>query len=532
MPAGGLPVPARWIAVLLTLVPLGFALAWSHLKYFWIDELLEYFSDSRVSAAAVIFGQRHFPFSLEPPLYHLVLHFCLRLFPHAPEFAARLPALLLFALLQWSVLRLVLRLTGRWGPALLAAALPFLLVTFQFAPEARVYELLAAMFALALLAYCTALQSEGMRRRLAVLVLFAALSTAVLSHYFGVFELLPFVAAEAVRSVRRRRAEAAFWLALLGAVASFALNLPFLQGLKAVQARYYDASNAAWDRIPFTYAWLFGQNDVYDHDPYSTAVRRIAYALVFVVLPAAVVAVALRRRQMAGGFAHRADSDAVLLAVLTGLFLPVLSVTAAHLVTHAYMPRYSVATVVPVVIALSLGLAPWLRGWRGTAPALLLVLGLGCWVAMVHIDKEQRLRFLQDHLMVTTEDLRAAEQATPDPHIYVQQVADFLELLRFAPPDQRGRFVEFESMERARFWDRQTPTSVFARNIGASTSLPFLSYEQLRRLPGPHLLLIFHDNLEEWIGPELATPGVVISLEPRGRAFGGSLYLVTFAPAP
>ena len=535
------PTSARVVAVLLLAIPFTVAVFWSRVKYFWIDELLEYYSDSRPSGLAVIGGQLHHPFSLEPPLYHLVLHYSLHLFPHASVFAARLPAMLLFVLLQWCLLRLVLRLTHNWGAALLAAALPFAVSTFLFAPEARVYELLAAMFALALLAYCTALQSEGRRRRRAFILLGTALAVAVLSHYYGIFEPLPFIAAEAVRAIRKRRLEKAPWIALFVSMGSFALNLPCLGGLSAVQARYYDRGQVAWDRIPFTYAWLFGQNDVYDKDPHSLIVQHVAYACVFGVLPMALVSVFLRRHrdvvsfhlQIGSASGRDPDRDAVLMAAFFTLFLPVATVTLAHCVTHAYWPRYSVETVVPAIALLCIAASPLLRGWCGTSYALFLVAWVGFDVTQVHYQHDERIRVGQDIIMATSPDLTKIEKSLTDPHIYVQQVGQFLELNTFAAPDQRRRLVEFDSLGRAAFWNMHTPVSVFAKNVAASTSLPSITYEQLRCLPGPHLILVFKDPLEEWIGPELERPGVATSVIPEGQAYNGFLYLVTFAaPGP
>ena len=112
----------------------------------------------------------------------------------------------------------------------------------------------------------------------------------------------------------------------------------------------------------------------------------------------------------------------------------------------------------------------------------------------------------------------------------MQQVGRFLELSTFAAPDQRSRLVEFDSPDRARAWNMQTPITVFAQNIAASTSLPYVPYERLRCMPGPHLLLVYKDPLEEWIGPELERPGTAMSVVQAGRAYNAFLYIVTFTP--
>lgn len=518
------------MATVLLVVPFCFALFWSHVKYLWIDELLELYSDTRPSLLAVFQGQLRSPFSLEPPLYHLLLHCSYRVMPHHAALAVRVPAMLFFGILQACLFRLMLRLTGRWWPALFAAALPLAVSTFFFSVEARSYELLACLFALALLAYCTALQSTGSSRRRALLALTAALSAAVLSHYYGLLEPMPFVVAEIYRAARRRRIDWGTSLAVLSALASFLCNLPFLPALGPVQARYYDMAQTAWNRIPFTYAWLFGQNDIYDQDLYSVVVRNVARVIAFCLLPVAFVLLLRRRRHMLPTFVHASDRDAFLVVLSGGLLLPLVAVALGHCVTHAYWLRYALETAVPALVVLSAAAGPRLRGWPAPA-ALTLVLVIAGYVCFVHISKDQRLHTLQDaRYAVSSPALLRAEQTVHDPHLYMQQVGFFLELNTFAPLDQRVRLVEFDSPERAAHWNMQTPITAFAQNIHASTPLPYTSYENLRSLPGPHLVLVTGEEGEEWIGHELKRPGATIQADAVGMAFRATLYEVTFKP--
>ena len=401
-----LPYSARIFLALCIGAPFVFALVWSQVKLFWIDELLQFYSDTRSSGWAVVLGQLHHPFSLEPPLYHLVLHYALCLAPHSPRFAARLPAIVLFAVTQWCLFRIVCRLTANWRAGVLAAFLPAALTAYLFSPEARVYELLTATFAVAVLSYCAGLQTTGRKRTQAFLVLFVALSLAVLSHYFGIFECLPFLLAEVLRSVRKRKVERAAYLAIVGSLCTFALNIPFLAGLHAVQARYYDLGQTAWNRIPFTYAWLFGRNNIYDQEAVDILVRHAAYVCFLGVLPCALASVALRRHRDIVGFAsagageeHEADRDAVLLVLFFGLLLPVVTVTVGHCVTHAYWPRYTVEAAVPVAACLALAVAPLLRGWCHLVLALELAGGVSGFLANLDYQHDSRMRAYQEATM-------------------------------------------------------------------------------------------------------------------------------------
>ncbi len=407
VPTGSDPVPLSWRtrlwAAAILLLSLAFALLWSHYKLFWVDELLEFYTDSKPTAAAIVFGQLHYPFSLEPPGFHLLLHFLGRVFPAHPEFGSRLISILSLSVTEICVFRITLRLTAQANTALLAMALPLLFVTIDYAPEARVYSLLAALFALAILSYQSAIEETGRSRALALAGLFASLSAAILVHYYSILFPLPILAGEAVRTLRRRRVDWPLLLVLAAACAMFALNLPFLKPLHEIQANYYNTGETRAAMIPFTYLWLLCHFKVYFYLTYLWSYRAqfISYRLTDACLIAFVLLVFFRILRPARDSA----SLPVLIAVMGGFFLPVANVLMAHYATHAYVPRYSLPAIVSISILLSLLLERPLRRPRIFAIVLTLVLGVSSLYAAYNIHHQRAVTRLERAEFVSNPEL-------------------------------------------------------------------------------------------------------------------------------
>jgi 4-amino-4-deoxy-L-arabinose transferase-like glycosyltransferase len=499
-------------------------LLWSHYKLFWVDELLEFYTDSKSSAAAIIFGQLHYPFSLEPPAFHLLLHFMERLFPAHPELGSRLISILALLVIEFCVFRITFRLTAQANAALIAMALPFLFVTIDYAPEARVYNLLAALFALAILSYQSAIEDTGGSRVFALAGLFASLSAAILIHYYGLLLPLPILAGEMVRTLRLRRIDWALLVVIAGSFAMFGLNLPFLKPLHEIQANYYNTGEARSTMIPFTYLWLVLHFKVYYYlSSFQNYRTQVLYYLITVACLVTVTMLVFFR------ILRPARIDArlpVLLTVLCGYFLPVANVLVAHYVTHAYVPRYSLPAVVSLSILAALLLEPLLRHPLIFTAALLLVLGEASHYAAYNIQRQRAETRLARTEFGFAPALRAELAAQPDHQLYVQDAPRFLILQTYLPLALRPSVIAIGSSQRELFWMYRNTTSLFLRNMGLTTNLPVTAYETVERTPGPHLFVIYNEPGEEWIGPELVCRGLLG--KPLGRALGGTIYRVTF----
>src|SRR5579875_1586564 len=149
----------------------------------WVDELLEYYTDTQ-PFAAIIRTQLHHPFSLEPPGFHLIVHgFQCVLGPAL--FAQRLPSVLAFLFAQYAIFCLGRYLAGARA-ALIGALFPMLVFSRHYAIEGRTYALLLACGAGAMLFYVAGATAETSVRRLWLLIgLWLCLVLAITSHYDG-----------------------------------------------------------------------------------------------------------------------------------------------------------------------------------------------------------------------------------------------------------------------------------------------------------------------------------------------------------
>jgi hypothetical protein len=513
--------PSTWIVgSAIALYSFALALLCIHSKLFWMDELLEYYSDTKLSLRGVLFGQLHYPFSLEPPAFHLLEHLLDGIAPSHPEFSARVLSALCLPITECCAFWATLRLTGRQCPALFAMALPFLLATFNYASEARVYSLLTALFAIAIVSYQAAIQPGANRRTLPLLGLCLALSAATLVHYYGLFLAFPFLCGEAVRWAQRRRFDRPVLAVLAISLSVFVFNLPFLNALHEIQAHYYDAGETAWRMIPLSYAWFFAPDGVY-----FLAATHLGWQILIVGASCLTVLLFLAffRKWSRISDPHVAPMYAVLAG---GCLLPLVNLTVAHCFTHAYVPRYNLPAAVAISIAAAAMLASWFRR-RWCFALALLVLGLiGSYFAVRTVQKQTLKQRLSLANRSINPALAGALASVSDRHIYFQAVAEFGTLYFYADPALKSRMVLLESEDKELFWLHRNPSSIFARNMGSTTALPVMQFQCLQAQAGPHILVVFHDRAEEWIDREIESGAM--TAQPLGEALSGTIYRVEF----
>jgi hypothetical protein len=488
-----------------------------HCKLFWVDELLEYYSDTKLTAGIVILDQLHRPFSLEPPAFHILLHFMDKL-PFKAEFSSRILSALSLIVTQICTFRITARLTKSDRAALFALILPFSLATWNYAAEARVYGVLTAVFAIAIVCYQSAIEDDHHPQIVPSLVLFLSLATAILLHYFGIILVLPFLAAEITRCVSRKRLS---WpiFSIISSVLISLLNVPFIRGLSEVRA-HYKTDEAAWRMIPFTYVWFIDQTGAY-----HISIMHTLAPLVYIGATAALLLLVTKLVQRRNA-SDLSDSPALLTLILAGSLLPVFNLVVAHYFAHAYVPRYSLPAVVPGSVGLAVIVSPWFQRMRFFLTAMLLVVLVGSSLALQTIGRENVSRRGSEENRNVNSDLASALTHSSDQHIYIQASTEFLTTFYYASPELKARMVGVESREKELLWLHQDPSSIFMRNIGLTTSIPVVQFECLEQVPGPHVFIVYHDPTEEWIDHEIDSQGV--KAEPAGNALSGVIYRMTF----
>ena len=160
----------------------------------------------------------------EPPLFAILAHLVLEFVPD-PHLGLRLPA----AVGIWVLCLCVFRFTRRIAGALCASVAVMTILSTRVASyiqEGRPYGLLMGCLGVALVSWQEAV--EGNHRRLGLLGLAVSLFCAIQTHYYGVLLLFPLALGELIRTVSRKRMDAAVWSALAVGSSSVLMLLPLV----------------------------------------------------------------------------------------------------------------------------------------------------------------------------------------------------------------------------------------------------------------------------------------------------------------
>ena len=201
-------------------------------RYVWFDELFTYRIALASSIAEMWRMIRSYDFN--PPAGYLLSRISMAIFG-ANSWGLRLPSILEFFLASMALFHYVRR---KVGPPYAAFAVLTLWSSpsFRYATEARPYALLLMSGCFLLVGWDRAAtesaapeERSGGGKRGAALTLVAFSSAGLFAaHIFGLFSLLPFVLAEIVRWVRRRRPDYPLWAALLLPSVLMASYLPMV----------------------------------------------------------------------------------------------------------------------------------------------------------------------------------------------------------------------------------------------------------------------------------------------------------------
>ena len=189
--------------LLLTIFYAAVVFGLSSLKLLWLDELIT-LHIAQLGSASAIWQALKQGADPNPPLTHLLVHLCLRLFG-MHEFAVRLPA----AVGYWiGMLSLFLFLRRRLSPtwALSGTLLSMTMAAFDYSYESRSYGIYYGLCMAAVLFWSRAVDasnpshpSTAIRRRLSLFGMCLALAAGISTNYFAVLAFLPIAAGEVAR---------------------------------------------------------------------------------------------------------------------------------------------------------------------------------------------------------------------------------------------------------------------------------------------------------------------------------------------
>ncbi len=531
-------------AVLFLLLTATISLLWSHHKLLSQDEFFALQTDSARTVSQLIYIQRTTPISLDPLVYHLLAHFAARVFGMG-AFALRLPAFLGYLTMQVCLFFIVRRfyldpITGdRAG--IFALAFPALTVTLFYSAEGRPYGLLLGLYALTLLLWQSAIHRSSThlknlssrsaaeesafaparipRLTWPVLPLLSvAIALTLNSHYFGVLLLIPLCAAEFFRTIARRRIDLPIAAAIVAGMAAIVFALPFQKPAAEFRLHYYNGGTVGLRAITQSYRALF-----VDYTHTSLHTQHIA-AIGFVISTLILISALLYRSR--NQTLQLPFPESIFIFVLAAL--PFFGFLLARVVTHSIEVRYVLGAIIGITILLAVVLAPTLRRDSTYRIALALLFAAISASGLLRIHAEVRTTDEIRTSLILSPELKAAILASPTQLLYIQDMGHF-EVAGYYEVDPfiRSHMALLYSRDNEILYDGHDTVSLTAMHMRAFTGFPIVAYDDLNRLPGTHILVLFHSGWD-WTDQALAESHAQIT--PLGPALGGDAVSVRFTP--
>lgn len=335
--------------------------ATAHRRLLWNDELYTYHF-AKLPSLADVWHQLATGVEQTPPFFYVVTRASIAAFGDGP-LALRLPELIgLFA--ACACLFLVVARRTSWLGGAIAALVVLATNAYPYAYEARPYALVLAFAAAGLL--CWQLRADTGSAAAAV-GMALALALAVSTHYYAALLVLPLAAAEAARSLERRRLDRGVLVGLVAGLAPLAAYWPLIEGARRYSSTFW--TTYGWSSSWKFYGWLL-HTDVVPPRIGTNALVGAAAAIV----GAALVVSALRTLPVAApaGWAgtelrrsgsrttssppDRQGDGAERAAAVAFLLLPLVAVAAAQLSTGAYTERYVLSAVLGLALLVPLAL--------------------------------------------------------------------------------------------------------------------------------------------------------------------------------
>ena len=347
---------ARYEALVLAValsVLAGFSLLFAWRKPFSVDEYLVRITALSGSPSAVWHVLKTAPLAVDPPLYHFLNVYFVRLFGPS-EFSTRLVSVLAYTIMSFFLYRFVRRYTDVCtGLALVALCLQC--GAFSFAYEARPYTLVLAADALALVCWAS-LVEERKKRSLALAGLFLGIAIAVGSHWFGFLVLVPLALGEAIRTWQNRRIDAAVWIAIAAGAATALAYLPLL------------APASQYRALPWKGVAL---GDI--SESFQLVLEPCVFPLAMLLITLALA------RFLFGARPPRLKGPPipapVFVCLATFALIPFPGFVIGKVLTHALQPRYVLLCTIGLLIVVSLAIRDFGRRSAQWMAVALLILG-------------------------------------------------------------------------------------------------------------------------------------------------------------
>jgi hypothetical protein len=393
-------------------------------KPLWFDEICTWII-ARLSSAQAIWQALKNAADGQPPLFYLIeAHFGSLI--RQQEIAFRIPSILGFACVLVFVFAFT-RKRSTAGYALLSSALLLLTILFDtYAIEARPYSLEVACFALALLCYQHAPAARWM------VLMGLALGLAESLHYYAVFALVPFGAAEIALFWKTRRFRLSVWLALLCGCVPLLWLFPLLRALQITYGQHLLAP-ASLVRTLAIYGWIFASHS----NVVLVSALVMAGAAALLVAGAAVIQALLKSPQLRNAWASDPCAHEHILA-LGFLALPFIAYAGAKIGHGLLLDRYVLSMVLGIPLA-ACYLLPRLGRKSRTVFVVVAILLLTVREARFWISQDHHVGQPQFSWIPVEEMVNAAGH--PSLPVVISSAVQYLELNHYASAELDDRLV-------------------------------------------------------------------------------------------
>ena len=280
---------------------------------------------------------------LSPPLNTLLTHVAISAGGTDPVLI-RLAPLLGFAVAVALIFEFVRRRSNT-VTAVSAGLLCCFTAGYRYAYEARGYGLMMGFAALSLFAWAEAV--KGRRRWLHVPVLAIGLSASYWTHFYGIFAAAPVLAGELARTLRRRRIDAAVWVALGLSCLSLVPLRPLINAGASLAPTFW--GRATIKEVLPTYTFLL--NSLVEPPFLAAGVVLILGAIGYRRWSENIQSRSVNGAR-AGGILPRYE----LVALGVGVALPAIQILVALSTTGVFVQRYALVAIPPLCIVIALAL--------------------------------------------------------------------------------------------------------------------------------------------------------------------------------
>jgi hypothetical protein len=481
-------------------------------KPFWFDEICTWII-AHLSSAHAIWQALKNAADGQPPLFYLIqAHFGNLASNH--EIAFRIPSILAFACILFFTFAFTRKRTTA-AYALLCSALLLLTILFDtYAIEARPYSLEVACFALAILCYQHAPSTRWM------ILMALSLALAENLHYYAVFPLVPFGAAEIAFTAKTRRFRPSVWLALICGCLPLLWLSPLLRALTQTYGQNLLAP-ASIVRAFAIYGWIFASHS----NVVLVSAVVIAAAATTLVAAAAVTQAFLKSPRLRSAWIADPTSHEQILA-LGFLALPFIAYAGAKIVHGALVDRYVLAMVLGVPLAAS-QLIPHLGKKSRTIFVAAIILLLAGREARFWISQDDHIAQPQFSWMRAQQMVDSAGH--PDLPVAISSAVQYLELNHYAPPDLNRRLIFLADPKKAIEYDGSDSGDRQMLILRQYAPMQVEEFPQFKSTHQEFLLLSNGDaRLDWWPARFRAEPSTQLrALSTQGA---WTIYLVNLAP--